>query len=292
MPLRRLLRNPADARPRRLDDVPDAVPADVTTAERPGLVHVKVDAPARAEGPDGAIDAGDGSGHVDLTGGTRVTARPRTRPAACRLARTAAIVAFAALLWGGAVRAAAAAQPGDPAEVVERVDAVVIEVMREAETLGYRGRLERLEPVLRSSFDFPQMARVAVGRHWQELNEAQRDRLVEGFAELSIATFAARFDGYSGQRFDIVGTRPGLRGAVLVDNRLVKPSGESTNIDYVLRSGDEGVWRIVDVYLESKYSELAMKRAEYTSVLRRHGFDDLMRRIEAEIADLAAGNTS
>ncbi len=221
-----------------------------------------------------------------------MTVRPRIRPAGYGLARTAAIVAFAVLLSAVAGRGAAAAQPGDPADVVERVDGVVIEVMREAETLGYRGRFERLEPVLRTCFDFPQMARVAVGRHWQELNEAQRERLVEGFAELSIATFAARFDGYSGQRFEVGGTRPSLRGAVLVDNRLVKPSGESTNIDYVLRSDDEGGWRIVDVYLESKYSELAMKRAEYTSVLRRHGFDELMRRIEAEIADLAAGDAS
>ena len=48
-----------------------------------------------------------------------------------------------------------------------------------------------------------------------------------------------------------------------------------------------GRWQAVDVYLDSKFSELAIKRSEYTSVLDNEGFDSLIRRIEEKLTSLA-----
>lgn len=206
----------------------------------------------------------------------RVLAAPR------RLGRAAALT----LLLAAAGPAAAGPAP---TEVVEAIDAALIEAMENAESLGYRGRYERLAPVMRRHFDFPLMARVAVGRHWSSLSEPQRRMLVERFAEVSIATFAARFDGYSGERFRVDGQRPGLRGAVLVENVLVKTDGEEIAINYLLRD-DAGRWQVVDVYLDAKYSELAMKRSEYSSVMQRKGFDGLIASLDKEIAQLASGS--
>ena len=42
---------------------------------------------------------------------------------------------------------------------------------------------------------------------------------------------------------------------------------------------------MIDVYLGGTVSELAMKRAEYTSVLERDGFDALVSALERKIAD-------
>ncbi len=172
-----------------------------------------------------------------------------------------------------------------PTQIVEEINAAVIDCMKRADELGYQGRYRRLEPVLVEHFDFPLMARVAVGRHWRELGDARRQRLIDRFTEMSIATFAARFDGYSGQRFRVDGQRPGLRGSVLVDNALVMSDGDSVNINYLLRESESG-WQVVDVYLDAKYSELAMKRSEYSSVMRRRGFDGLIDSIEREIGKL------
>jgi len=178
-----------------------------------------------------------------------------------------------------------AGEPG-PRAIVARLNDTLIEVMKGADALGYAGRYERLDPVLRESFDFPRMAGISVGRHWRALDTEQRARLVAAFARESIATFAGRFDGYGGERFEIVGEEPGPRGAILVRNRLVKADGEPVEINYLLRDVDEG-WRVVDVFLDAKYSELAMKRSEYSSVVANEGFDALIDKIEAKIARLA-----
>ena len=54
----------------------------------------------------------------------------------------------------------------------------------------------------------------------------------------------------------------------------------------LLRPGTNG-WRVVDVFLDAKYSELAMKRSEYSSVFDREGFEGLVSILEAKIAKLA-----
>ncbi len=181
----------------------------------------------------------------------------------------------------------AAAAEEAPSDIVGRLNAVLLEVMQQADELGFSGRYDRLAPVLSEAFNFPMMARVSVGRHWRKLENSDRDRLVDAFGRMSIATFAARFDGYSGERFVVLGERPAPRKAILVRNRLIKNDGESVEINYLLKTA-EGRWRVVDVFLDAKYSELAMKRSEYGSVIKNAGFDELIRALNEKIADLAA----
>lgn len=183
----------------------------------------------------------------------------------------------------GAARAAEAT----PSEIVERLNGVLIEVMRGAEALGFQGRYARLAPVLSASFDFPWMARISAGRHWRALDEATRGRFVEAFGKLSIATYAARFDGYGGERFEVLSEAPGRRKTVLVRNHLIKSDGEAVALDYLLKAA-EGGWRVVDVFLDGKYSELALKRSEYGSVIKNHGFEALIQSLDDKAAQLAA----
>ena len=203
-------------------------------------------------------------------------------------ALAAALTLAAGLFWPGAPIAAAGETPRS---VAEQLDAALLEAMRNAETLGYEGRYELLAPVLEDSFDFPFMARVSIGRYWRKMDEVQQAQLVESFARLSIATFAARFDGYGGEVFQVLGQEEGLHGTILVVNHLIKSDGEPIAINYLMRR-TEGRWRIVDVFLKAKYSELAIKRSEYTSVYKRDGFARLIEIMEAKIAGFSDGDAS
>ncbi|MEX0760359.1 MAG: ABC transporter substrate-binding protein [Tistlia sp.] len=192
--------------------------------------------------------------------------------------------ALAAAVAAGLAIAPLTAQ-ASPAEPVEAVDAALLEAMKRADELGFEGRFALLEPVVQESFDLPYMAEIAVGRHWQKLDAEQKRALVEVFGELSVASFAARFDGYSGETFELGQTRDGPRGSKLVVNRLVKGDGEAIPINFLLREV-EGEWRIVDILLDAKFSELATKRSEYTSVVGSQGFDQLLVLLERKVAEL------
>ncbi len=175
-----------------------------------------------------------------------------------------------------------------PVQVVQSLNNTLLATMKDARRLGFDGRYKLLAPVLRGSFNYPLMAEVVAGGYWERLTADERTELVKAFTEMSIATFAARFDGYSGEQFVADGEKPALRGAVLVKNKLVEHSGKAVPIDYLLRRFPDG-WRIIDVFLDANYSELAIKRSEYSSILERQGFNGLMKAIKAKIAQLQAG---
>ena len=174
-----------------------------------------------------------------------------------------------------------------PRQVIERLHGSLLEVMQNAHQLGYEGRYQQLEPVLEASYDFPFMIRIALGPTWRELDEGQRAELTELFTDMSVANYAARFDGYGGERFEIIGEGPGPRDAVLVEGRIVRPDAEPVELKYLLREFQDG-WRIIDVLLDARYSELAKQRAEFAAVLRSGGVPDLIATLERKIAQLTA----
>ena len=197
--------------------------------------------------------------------------------------RLASLCLTAILLLGPA-----AASAGTPADLVRKLNATFVDVMKNAATLGYDGRHAALEPVLTDAYDFAEMTRVSSGRYWRELTDAQKQQLIAAFKEYSLATYAARFDGFSGERFEVLGEDPAPANSIRVNNQIVQANGQPIRIDYLLRQHGED-WRIVDVYLKSSVSELAVRRSEFTSVLAKQGFDGLITALEAKIAALKKG---
>lgn len=219
------------------------------------------------------------SGHV-LSAAHR---RPRVRAGLVLLRYVAGIVAT--MMSAGA----APASDVPPATPVDALHRTLLEVMQAASRSGAAASRRRsLEPVVREAFDLGRLARVALGPHWNALDSGQRARMVDVVFRYTVASYAARFDGYSGERFETTGTRPLRRSRVLVRTLLHPPGGEPVRLDYVVQPAQDG-WRIVNV-VANGVSELALRRAEYDTVMAAEGFDALIGRLERQIADLATGS--
>jgi len=197
------------------------------------------------------------------------------------------LLAAAALAWPLATPARA--QEGDGgAALVERLHAVLIGVMKDAEKLGYEGRAEALRPVVPACYDIAFMARKSVGSHWKGLSEEEQARFVAKFGDMTVANYAGRFVGYSGEQFETLGQEDGIDDTRVVKTRLVRPGDEDVLLDYRLHQTGDG-WRIIDVYMNGAISELALRRSEYSALLKREGFASLMEALDRTIARLREG---
>ena len=181
--------------------------------------------------------------------------------------------------------AGAATDPSSAAVTVSSFYDTLLSVMKEGPSLGFKGRYDRLNPTVRNAFDLPLMTRLMVGPQWTSLTPAQQQQLVSAFSDFSAATYASRFDDYSGERFQVDPKPTPSSGGVIVHTKLVKSDGDPVDIDYLLRESS-GVWRIVDVYLSGTVSELATRRSEFSSVLRRGGPEALVDVLQQKTAEL------
>jgi phospholipid transport system substrate-binding protein len=177
------------------------------------------------------------------------------------------------------------AEVDDAVAVVARLHATLLSVMEEADTLGVKGRDRHLAPEIERAFHLRLMARITSGAVWMKADTAQRDSLAAAFSRLSIATYASRFQGYSGQSFETIGGRPGPAATHLVDTRILRPGESPIPLTYVLKQVD-GRWGIVDILLDTGISELAVRRSEYRSILKKDGLDGLIAVFNAKVDEL------
>ncbi|MEM7652692.1 MAG: ABC transporter substrate-binding protein [Pseudomonadota bacterium] len=172
-----------------------------------------------------------------------------------------------------------------PASLIDGLHAALLGVMRDAESLGYPGRRDALEPVLAAAFDLPAMAEISVGRSWTKMDDAQKTALVEAFSSITYSTYADRFDGFSGERFETLGDQPGPQGRTWVKTQIVRSNDEPVAINYLVTPAGQS-WKIVDVYLKGGISEMATRRAEYTSVIKRQGLEGLIEALNDRLEKL------
>lgn len=181
--------------------------------------------------------------------------------------------------------AAPAAESSGATAAVERLNTALYTVMKDAENLGYTGRYDALEPVVAETFDLDFMAQKSVGRHWKLATPEAQAELLDTFRRYTVANYAGRFTGWTGQEFEVKGEEDSARGTKLVRTILHDPTDEDVQLDYRLRKADDA-WRIVDIYFNGTVSELALRRSEYSTLIKREGFDALIAALHERIAEL------
>ncbi|ABC20861.1 HpnM family protein [Rhodospirillum rubrum] len=173
-----------------------------------------------------------------------------------------------------------------PSQRIEAYHGTLLQVMKEAKTLGVAGRFDRIDPAARATFDFDRMAALVAGPSWRDASAAARARLTEAFTRMSVMTYAKRFTGYSDERFETLGEEPGPRGTTLVRTHIVSSSMEAVDLIYVMVGGKGAPWRVVDILLKGSISELAVRRSEYAALLSSGGVDALSQALETQTAAL------
>lgn len=194
-------------------------------------------------------------------------------------------------LMAGVVATTAAALPQSPRtspqERVRSFYEVLLTTMKNSSTLGQSGRYATLAPVVNSLFDVRSMARLAVGPSWDSLSPAQQQQLTLAFGRYVSATYADRFNSYSGEQLQVTGDEPYDSG-VIVETKIVRTGHEPVTINYMMHE-HQGVWQISDVYLDGTISQLATQHSEFHSILAREGVGGLISALTHKV-DLLTSN--
>jgi len=203
-----------------------------------------------------------------------------------RTGRLATLTLVLSLTIGVFVESAAALAL-DPQANVRGFYDTLLGTMKNGQILGQSGRYARLAPVVDRVFDVASMTRLAIGSSWATLPPAQQQQLIEAFRHYIAATYADRFDSYSGEQLQVTGEQP-YNADVIVQTKIVKSDGETTTLNYLMRQ-NQGSWRISDVYLDGTISQLAVQRSEFNSILRREGVDGLVMALNRKADLLSRG---
>ena len=170
-------------------------------------------------------------------------------------------------------------------QVIEDFQGQLISVMKEGKALGFQGRYDKLDAVVKKTHDLPKIARIVVGKQWEELTPEQQTKLEDAVSRLSVSAYAYNFKDFSGETFSFISEEETGRGGVVIHSNLKIPGDRDVKFDYMMKKKDD-TWQIINIIADG-VSDLALKRSDYTSVLTREGFDALLAKINEKIESYA-----
>lgn len=124
--------------------------------------------------------------------------------------------------------------------------------------------------MLNDNFDLPSIGRFVLGRYWNIATPAEQTEYNQLFHRMVEKIYVDRFGLYSGETFNVIGSRADGQGAdTIVLSQVVRPQGPPVNVDWRVRTTN-GKMQIVDVIVEG-VSMSVTQRAEFASVIQRGG---------------------
>jgi phospholipid transport system substrate-binding protein len=116
------------------------------------------------------------------------------------------------------------------------------------------------------------------------MDEETRKAFVDEFGRFIISGYAAKFRRYHNEYFEPVEEKTHRRGQHIIRTKLILNNGESIDFNYIL-SNKNDAWRIINVAVKG-ISDLALKRAEFTRIIEKNGFEALIKAVSDKVAEI------
>jgi len=157
-------------------------------------------------------------------------------------------------------------------QTIQQVMAVVSNPAKESE-LALR---EKLRGTLMPRFDWPEMAKQALGKHWTAVPSRQNE-FVSAFADFIGNSYIGKIGSYKDEKIVFIHESVD-KNIAQVDTKIVSSKGEPTAVNYRLHHV-RGEWKIYDVVVED-ISVVANYRSQFNRILAAGSFDDLLKRLK------------
>ena len=166
--------------------------------------------------------------------------------------------------------------PNDPNELLRNKWDAVRTVLQNKD-IEQEEKEEQISKIVDPSFDFPLMAKLALGKkNWLKLNLQQREKFTQLFVERLSASYCDKISLYTDEKALF---KPAVWNKKTISILMELISKDKTiAMLYKLRKVN-GCWKIYDVEIEG-VSILLTYRSQFDDILRRGTVEELLSRLE------------
>ena len=128
-------------------------------------------------------------------------------------------------------------------------------------------------------FDFGEIARRSLGRHWQGRTDKEREEFISLFGDLLERSYISKIELYGGERILYTNERMDAEVAV-VSTKIITKNGTEVPIDYrLLRRGDR--WLVYDINIEG-VSLVSNYRTQFNKIIQTTSYGELVKKMRAK----------
>ena len=192
------------------------------------------------------------------------------------------------------VASAVAAPAAGPREIVQSAVNRVVVAIQSVDSVADPSPAQRLvreqrrldvRRVAADLFDFDEISRRALSRHWTARSPEEQVEFVRLFTDLLERTYIGRIESYSGEKIIYLGEVVDGPFAT-VRSKVVTRRRTETPLDYKLHLRD-GRWKVYDVLIDH-VSFVATYRSEFGRIIQKESYAALVERLRKQNVEAAA----
>ena len=170
-------------------------------------------------------------------------------------------------------------------EVKKTVDEVVHIVADKEMKKNDVKRRQALKKAISVIFDYSEMAKRSLGKHWNVRTAAEKKQFAELFASLLENSYASKIESYNNEK--IVYIKDIVDGEYAeVKSKVVTAARDEFTLDYRL-SRQDGKWMVYDVIIEG-VSLVSNYRSQFNKIITANGYDKLVKKLQSKSEELKA----
>lgn len=188
--------------------------------------------------------------------------------------------------WMMVAGAAVASPVMGPREAVESAIARVVSVIQDGEVNGkvVTDRRAEIRRIARELFDYDEMTRRTLSRHWAQRTAEEQTEFVALFSDLLERSYLNRIEAYAGEKIAFVGESID-GGFATVRSKVTTTRRSETILDYRMHLRD-GHWRVYDVLIDG-VSFVSTYRSQFDRVIQAESYGSLVERLRKKNFDTA-----
>jgi phospholipid transport system substrate-binding protein len=141
-------------------------------------------------------------------------------------------------------------------------------------------RKQKLWEEISHIFNFEEMSKRALGRHWRKLSSEEKSEFVKLFTDHLKGAYIGKTDTYSGEKIVYLREKQENNYAK-VHTKFILNTGKGMLVDFNMHNND-GKWKIYDVIIEG-VSLVNNYRSQFDNFLINYSYEELIQKIKGKI---------
>ena len=194
---------------------------------------------------------------------------------------------FACIFLLGVVSVDAA--DSTPTESVRTTIDAIIETLKDKQLLAPEKKEERrakISALLQDRFDFTEMAKRSLARHWKKRSSEEKKEFVDIFSDLLERSYIGKIEGYTDEKVNYDKEVLKGKGKYGVVNTTIVTKDVNIPIFYKVRYKNNKWW-IYDVVVEG-VSFISTYRSQYNKVITRESYAKLIGKMKTKLNEINA----
>ena len=170
-------------------------------------------------------------------------------------------------------------------DVKKTVDEVVRIVADKEMKKNEVKRRQALKKTISTIFDYPEMAKRSLGKHWNVRSAAEKKQFADLFATLLENSYAGKIESYNNEKIVYIKEIVEEEYAE-IKSKVVTANRDEFTLDYRLFKHN-GKWMVYDVVIEG-VSLVSNYRSQFNKIITANGYDKLVKKLQSKNEELKA----